>query len=324
MSTTETRLLAPSLLPATLWDADEQVLVLPPILASAYRIVIDRHNLRGIARRRDQDAPPVGGLTEEKATEHFAQAFDGSAARTQLALLDPKGEVTDASDAFVRCLAGNRVCLTDAPCGAGAAAFVFLASVAELRANGVLPREPLDVELIGAELSEPARRYAQEVFAEIHPLLEHQAIFVRLQLIRWDVTNALSNTDLIKAMVRTSEPACTRLLVVANFNGFLEREGKRRDAQPQLAELLRYSSGNHSAAIWIEPPMNRAIAPGGLFAWLRSLVTGAWRLFARESTNGTDEDPVAVSSARFREPLDPDVTARVGLAVMALSLERAT
>jgi len=298
------------------------MLILPPILASAYEAIIDCHNLRLLAASRNRDNPPVGGLTQQKADEHFAQAFDGSAARTQLALLDPKGEVTDASDTFIRCLAGNHVCLTDAPCGAGAAALAFLTTIAELRAQRVLPRQPMEVDLIGAEISEPSRNYAHEMLAQICPRLQEQAIFVRYQLLYWDVLDRLSNVDLIKAIIRTAASLSRQILVVANFNGFLEQERKRKEAEPQLAELFQFVSGRHSAALWIEPIMNEAIGSGGLFARLLALFRGDWRRFARHSSVVTGPRPVATSTARFREPLEVDVKNRVNLAVMPIDLER--
>lgn len=94
-----------------------------------------------------------------------------------------------ASNAFIQTLSGNRVCIADAPCGAGAAALAFLSVIAELRACEVLPRQPLDIRLIGAELSEPAGAYASELFEEVRIFLESQAIFVEAEFIRWDILN---------------------------------------------------------------------------------------------------------------------------------------
>lgn len=320
MSRKESRLLEPALLPGSLWNSADGALRFPPPLTLAYETVIDRHNLRELVGLRNRDDPPVGGLTQELADKHFAQAFDGSVARAQLALLDPKRDATHASNAYVQSLAGNRLSLTDAPCGAGAATFGFLASIAELRACDVLPRHPLDVFLIGAELSAPARAYALEILNEICPFLEAQAIFVEAEFLSWDVTDSLSNTDLIRRMTVASGQYPTRLMVVANFNAFLIRDEKRKKAQPQLGELFRYASGENSLVVWMEPDMNRATADGGLFSWLRGLVNGAWRLFAQERS---DRDaPVPTSEARFYEPLNPEVTARVGLAVMPLDLVR--
>lgn len=314
------RLLKPSTLPASLWDSASRALILPHSLADAYMAVVDRHGLRELATTRDMDDPPVGGLDQERTNKHLAQAFDGSCARAELAVLDPKNEVPRSSNAFVSCLAGNSTSITDAPCGAGAAAFSFLTTIAELRAQKILPRESLHVHLIGAELSAPALVYAQEMLTELTPSLEAQAIFVEVEWLGWDVTSELSNTDLIRKMTLAAVGKAARLVVVANFNAFLEKGRKKREAEPQLRELFRHASGEDSMVIWIEPAMNRATE--GLFPWLREMLKGAWKLFARESSSGGENDPVAVSSARFRLPLTPEKTARVGLAVMAIELRR--
>lgn len=316
----EDRHLKPTNIPSTLWDSAKEVLILPCLLATAYEEVVRRHGLYELALTRDNDDPPVGGLDQERTNKHFAQAFDGSCARAQLAVLDPKNEVPHASNAFILRLAGNATSITDAPCGAGAAAFSFLATIAELRAQGILPRQPLQVHLIGAELSKPARFYAKEILAELQPQLERQAIYVDAVWLEWDVTIERSNASLIREMTLAGEDKAARLVVVANFNGFLEKDRKRKEAEPQLRSLFIHASLKESLGIWIEPAMNRATE--GLFPWVRDLLRGAWRLFARESgAKGVDE-PVAVSRTRYQLPLAPDKTARVGLAVMAFELRR--
>jgi len=285
MNWREPRLLDPKLIPDSLWNAENSILILPSALVKAYITLINRHDLQKLANSRDSKNPPTGGLTQEKTDEHFAQAFDGSVARAQLALLDPKCDAVTASNAYIRSLAGNKLSLTDAPCGAGAAAFSFLANIAELRAKGILPRQPLDVCLIGAELSDPARVYAQSLLDELCIELEKQAIFVE-----------------------------------ANFNGLLEREKKKKAAESQFHELFRYASGKNSVALWIEPDMNLATSNGGLFHWLRDKIANVWSKFIQELSDRNE--PVLTSSAEFQLPLALNETATVRLAVMPLSLER--
>ncbi len=315
------RLLEAEHIPSSLWDSANETLFLPASLTEAYEKLIDKYGLRNLSSERKPDDPPVGGITQKRTDQYFAQAFDGSVARAQLALLDPKCDLASTSNTCLSSIAGNRVSITDAPCGPGAAAFSFLSNIAELRAHDALPREPLDVLLIGAELSEPARKYANELFLELQPSLEKQAIFVISEFISWDVTNALSNTDLIKKMTHASNENPNQLLIVANFNSFLERPEKRKEAEPQLNELFRHASGPKSVAIWIEPNMNRAINEGGLFPWLRKKIATAWKMFAKEKTTTTA--PILESSAQF-ECLLHLGAARVGLAVMPINLERNT
>ncbi len=317
------RLLRPDQIPAFLWDAEHGVIILPKVLASAYARIIAQKKLRELAMSRDRDNPPVGGLKAELADRHFAQAFDGSAARAQLAFLDPHDDLPHVSDTFVSALAGDRVCLIDVPCGAGATAYAFLTAVADLRLAGVLPRVPLDVEFVAADLSEPARQYAIDVHHHIAPHLEQQAIFLKPEFSSWDVTDSLSTTSLIQRFLAKSPIGGKRLLIVANFNAVLEKEKKRKAAEPQLRDLFRFCSGPNCRALWIEPTMSVAVNSSGLFAYLISRIRKAWRGFMRllSVTNG-ERATHFTSSARFREPLAPEVTWSVRVAVLPISLER--
>ncbi len=310
------RLLNPSVIPITLWNSTSNKLSLPESLNTAYRTLIARHSLQTLADARNANDPPVGGLDKARTDQHFAQAFDGSAARALLALLDPLDEVAAASNAFMQILSGGSVCVVDAPSGAGATVLAFLSGIGELRARSVLPREPIDVSIVAAEISDPARMYAQEMFAELENALADQAIFVQLILVPWDVTDLLSNTDLIRRITQESVTHPKLLVVVANFNSFLEREGKKKDAQPQLEELFRHMSGKNNMGLWIEPDMNRATGQGGLFEWLRKLFETGWKRFV------SSESGIQKSSAMFSPSLRPQTAVRVTLAVLAMLLVR--
>ncbi len=312
------RLLEAEHIPSSLWDSANETLFLPASLTEAYEKLIDKYGLRNLSGERDKGDPPVGGITQKRTDQYFAQAFDGSVARAQLALLDPKCDLASTSNNCLSSIAGNRVSITDAPCGPGAAAFSFLSNIAELRAHDALPREPLDVLLIGAELSDPARQYATEILSVIQPSLEAQAIFVSAEFISWDVTNDMSNTALIQKMTFASGTHPNRLLIVANFNAFLEIAGKRKEAESRLTELFRHAAGPQSVALWIEPDMNRAIKDGGLFHWLRQKIATAWKMFAKEKT--IINTPILTSSADFKCLLHSG-TARVGLAVVPIELK---
>lgn len=322
MSSGNDRLLKPAHIPESLWDHSTEVLQLPASLANAYETQIDKHGLRELATTRADNEGPVGGMTKENADQHFAQMFDGSAARAILAVVDPKDEMGSTSDAFIKSTAGASLALTDAPCGAGAAALAFLTTLAELRACNVLPRMPLEVKLVGGELSPHAMDHAKDLLELVRGRLEEQAIFVDSQFHSWNVLDKLSTTDLIKASMAHGVSCASKLLVVANFNGFLVKERKQKEAQPQLDELFRYASGGQSLAVWIEPDMNRATGKGGLFVWLRNLLTGGWRLFAKGDPEATEETPVFRVSARFRLPLVPAEFSRVTLAAMPIDLTR--
>ena len=323
MTSSRARLLRPEQIPEVVWDSKSGILTLPSSLARAYEQLIDSLGLRMMATNRLMNDGPVGGLTKESAEEHLAKRFDGSAARAIVAALDPKSELGSTSDAFIQSTAGASLALTDAPCGAGAAALAFLTILAELRAHKVLPRQPLDVKFIGGEISKHAAGHAQRLFEDLREDLEAQAIFVDYQFYNWDVLDPISTSDLVKASVLQGSSCTSKLLVIANFNGLLVKMGKQNEARPQLDELLRYASGRQSLAVWIEPDMNRATASGGLFSWLFGLLEGAWRLFAKATSGVTKEAPQFRSIAIFRLPLQPTQTSRVKLAVLLIDLNRA-
>ena len=324
------RLLNPQDLPLELWNpehrepgkAETGLIGLPISLSNAYARLVQKFGLQTLAESRDPENPPLGGLSQEQTDKHFAQAFDGSSARVQLALLDPFNKATKASNSLVRTFSGNRVVLADAPCGAGAAAFSLLTTIAQLRSQSALPRVPLDVHLVAGELSGPARQYAESFVEELRSELEKQAITLSVEFHSWDVTDSLSNTDFVAKINIASQGHDKRLLVIANFNGFLIKDRKQKEALPQLSELIRHCSGKNSYAVWIEPDMNRATNSGGLFVWIRGLLSSAWAKFAREEIQDGAAQITPICSSRFTLPLSANKTARVGLSLMPLDLSR--
>ncbi|MCK9195332.1 MAG: hypothetical protein M0P19_15845, partial [Nevskia sp.] len=236
--------------------------------------------------------------------------------------LDPKDEVGPTSDHFIQSTAGARLALTDAPCGAGAAALAFLSTLAELRSAGVLPRMPLNVSFVGGEFSQHAEDHARALFLATIDTLEQQAIFVDPIFKHWNVMDQISTTDLVKACLDHGEDCPAKLLVIANFNGLLVKDRRQSNAEPQLNELIRYASGEGSLAVWIEPEMNRAMRGGGLFSWLTGLFEKKWRDFGRALTPDAVSEPAYTSEAKFQLPLQPERTARVTLAILPIDLSR--
>jgi hypothetical protein len=322
MNAANQRLVAPQLLPKSLWKSGETLLLVAPTLARTYKAVIFQQGLEEVAKAREKKSSLIGGLSKQRTDEHFAQSFDGSVARVQLAILDPRDQLLEVSNALIEIFSGNSVCLIDAPCGAGAATFAFLATIAELRAKGVLPREPLDICMIGAELSKYAISYAQMMLDEIRPSLEEQAIFIVEQFVEWDVTDSIKNTDLIQVFSTAAAKISKRLLVVANFSGFLEREGKRKDAQPQLEELFRHASARPSVAVWVEQQTNQVLKDGGLWQHIVTTVRTAWKRFMRINSDEQSNDPILKTESNFKPVLRHPGVAKARLSVVRFDLER--
>lgn len=321
-STPQTRLIGIGDLPTTMWSAADQVLSLPPDLIWAYVALLEANGLRQLAETRPPEVGAVGGTSMKETSEHLAWAYAGSTARVQLAVLDPKNHMPQVADVFAKIFAGNKVLIADVPCGSGAAGLAILTTLAELRRQNSVPREPLDIVLVGGEISDTARAYADEAYKLVLPQLEQQAIFVNRVFIHWDVCNALSNTDLIKEITVRGNGCGTRLLIVANFSNFLQRAGKFDQATPQLEEFFRHARGPGSSAVWIEPRTNVAIhSDGGLFARLGKWLTKKWASFIHLHSNPADSKVIAESSCLCNHPLINGSRFEVNLAVLRCDLQ---
>lgn len=320
---TAPRLLHPDSLPRTLWDRGDQCVLIPEVIGEPYRAAIHRHALLELALARTGEDSPVGGLTQQATDAHFAQQFDGSLARAELAMLDPLDDVSHVSDCFVRLLSGGKVAILDIPSGAGALALSLLATAAELRARGTLPRHPLYVTVVAGELSRFAQQYASELFAEVELGLRAQAIWVNHVQVLWDATDALSTSALVSRFIRESIGAERRQVVVSNFSGFLSRSGNQRKAEPQLEEIFRYAAEPKTSAAWLEPQTNAAVSSGGVLSGMARAVRTVMSRFAKiVAPSRARDDGVTQTGASFVPVLRPNARARVRLAVLRFELER--
>ncbi len=307
-------------LPESLWRRTDRVLKLPPDLIRSWLALLERHDLRTLAEQQDASGGCIGGISRDATNKHFAWRFTGSSARVQLAMLDPESHMPHVADAFAQIFAGGRVAIADLPCGSGAAVLTILTVLAELRRQGRVPREPLDVIVIGGEISADARGYAAEGLNEVREALEAQAINVKSVFLPWDVCNDISNTDLIRQLTILCNGCAARMLVLANFSGFLQSQGNWSNAKPQLDELFRHSRDERSSVVWIEPQNERVLrANGGLFHriinWAADMMP-----FVRRATVTAQDNGVAQSSAKVAHVLRQDETFDAKLAVMRFDL----
>lgn len=314
--TRSVRLVLPSDIPQSLWYAG--CLLLPAGLAQAYKHVVVDCGLQDVADLTDTGDGPVGGLAKEDADKHFASRFGASVARVQLAVLDPKDELKNAADFFAAGFAGNKLAILDLPFGAGAGSLALLSILADLRRERVVPREPLDVLVMGGDISSHSLAYATQLFAAMRVEWEQQGIFVEARTITWDVTCPQSTTGLIDWWVRNGHAHSIKRLLFANFSGFLQQK-KFRAAEPQLQNLFRFANVENAEAVWIEPQTNEAVgATSGLLPRIAKMCVDKLKgAFAARRTHPDGAD-YARSNAIYRHPLVPDRRPSVHLAVMRL------
>ncbi len=200
-----------------------------------------------------------GGSSEDETNLHFAQRFDGSCARVELAVLDPKEQLKDVSDQFIRAFSGGQIRLLDIPCGCGAASAGILTTIAELRRLNILPRQPLEVFLTGGDVSDSARMYVELILNELGPSLRRQGMFVKSSLYEWDISDAASTTVLLDRWLTDGADCDKSFLLIANFSGFLGSETNLQKVEERLGEIFRWAQVRNSTAVWLEPPMKKSI-----------------------------------------------------------------
>jgi hypothetical protein len=311
------RLIPVKMIPASLWSKERSTLHLPSQLISGWETLLDKCQLREKAVTK-APAGFEGGRSKEDTDNHLAWRFTGSCARVMLTMLDPLEELHQISDVFARIFSGNKVFLADLPCGSGAASISILSVFCELRKQGRIPRIPLHVVIVGGEISEYAQVYAKEMLSSLEAELESQAITVEFEVTDWDVCDKLSNTDLVRKLMLRSQDCSAKLLMLANFSGFLNQNGKWKEAENQLNELFRYSRGDNSTVLWIEPQKNNVTNDGGFFSRLIKWFKQSFlRLIGKE--NEVQQNDYVCSSVDVKHPLN-ERTFRTNLAVVQFEL----
>lgn len=299
----------------TPWWVNEE-LILPDALIQAYEAQLRASGLWLKNQGPRPNPAPVGGLTKHQADEHFAHSYDGSLARAQLVFVNPRGGFESASETLHLFLAGGDLCLVDVPAGAGAATLVLLCSVAMKREVGTLPRQPLNVRLLWGEISTPALDHGIALLGSLKTFLAGQAIFVSYETVKWDVLKPMSNQEIVEKIVLAKSSHPQVLLLVCNFSGFLEREGKWKEAEAGLSQLFRFCSGDMNAALWLEP--DQKVVRESL---LKKLEAALKKIF-QFSRPMNAESPSEYGSAMYASPTVPARSHRVSACVMPIDMSR--
>lgn len=302
-------------IPVSLWRQDEETLILPRSLVKSWKSILDQRNLLESATAEIGDGE-IGGIDEEATHKHYSFRYNGSCARFQLTFLDPKDDLKEVSNAFVKSLAGNDVFIADIPSGTGAASLSLLSNIAQLREENILPKLPLKVKILAGEISQTAIQIFQESFDEINPYLKHYFIEVELKFEVWNVREADSTSQLIKQITLFSQNSTDKILLLANFTGFLEKDKKWREVEDKFEEIFRHFSGKSTIAIWLEPKLNIVINQfwPRTVNWFKN--TFKYLIGAKETIK------IETSNAKFEHGLRDEIQ-RTSVAVVKFNTERA-
>ena len=308
------RLIEQENIPRSLWRPDQETLVLPHSLTNCWKSILDQKGLLENATTEIGDGE-TGGIDEKSTYEHYSFRYNGSCARFQLTFLDPKDDLKEVSNAFVKSLAGNDVFIADIPSGTGAASLSLLSNIAQLREENVIPRLPLKIKILAGEISQTAIQLFKEAFNEINPYLKDNFIEVELNFMEWNVREADSTSQLIKEITLMSHGSSNKILLLANFTGFLEQDKNWGEVQDKFEEIFRHFSGKSTIAIWLEPKMNLVVDN----FWPRTV---SWfkRTF-KKFIGSKEEIEIETSEALYMHGLR-DETQRTSVAVVKFNMER--
>lgn len=313
------RLLDISRIPLTIWNDTDGIVTHPPQVKQSYREVLGNAGLLDLAMQDESEAEsrdgPTGGITQEDTNKHFARRFSTSSARVQLALMDPKCELGDASDLIIKAFSGGSVALLDVPSGSGPGSIGILSTIAFLRECGVMPRDQLHVHVLGGDISSYAHVYAISMHNSISNYLATQAITVENHVAQWDALSDQSTTALLYNWVTNTPDYDEHIVLLANFSDFLSRGDKFNKAKQPFGELIRWAEQCNASILWVEPETSKSrtlwssvlshfgnIMPRRYRpAW--SIITGAF-----------------ISRAKFQHPLVEETKPRLNLSLVHMKV----
>ncbi|EMR12899.1 hypothetical protein MPL1_08017 [Methylophaga lonarensis MPL] len=301
-------------IPSSLWSEPEKTLFLSKSLTDSWKKLLASEGLEDLAIEKSPEGF-TGGMNKEDTDKHLAWRYTGSCGRVVMTCLDPKNHLSEVSDAYAKTFAGNRVLLVDIPCGSGAGAVSIITILIELRKHGVLPRLPLKLNIVAADISEYALGYCSTQLKQLVSLANEQAIEIEYETHHWDVTDKISTADLIERLNILNQGCDSRLLLLTNFTDFLEKENKWKLAEPQFEQLFIHSRGKFSTAIWIEPQKNNvANFFARLVGWFNTKLI---KLFKSDDVKLSTD--YAITDAECKHPLK-NHKFKIGLSVKRLQL----
>jgi hypothetical protein len=169
---------------------------------------------------------------------------------------------------------------------------------------------------LGGDISSSAIDIAKRLLDILKPTLEEQGIEVYAEWKHWNALDADQTTELLHHWITSSTVSSLHFLILANFSGFLHKEKKFDQANPQLQEMFRWMSMRpSSAALWVEPPSNKSTE---FFRNLsKRVVRGLKRIRLWRSESNVDQ-PQATTICKMAHAFEPNSHFRTGVHLILL------
>jgi hypothetical protein len=264
---------------------------LATILCDAYRNELQARGLLETAAEGSLEKAIHGGQSPEETLKHFTFRFPTSSARIVCVLVDPSGDFGALPANVFQSFSNDRISVLDAPCGAGAGLLALLTTLAVAREKKRVPRLPLTVSVVGADISQTALDIYTGLAARITPLLANEGIYLELSTELWDATQADQTSRLCDRWLDRHFDANEYFVLVGNLSGvgdelaesfkrsfhhITERIANIRSTilwvEPIIKlKLLQVIAGIFSFAPWLKRPTNLSSAASSRFRWWQSV-----------------------------------------------------
>jgi SAM-dependent methyltransferase len=266
-------------IPPFLWS-DEHILMPPALSDSLSQELKARDVFHEACGPSPRDGDLIGGREDEVALKHFTHRFTTSSARVEYVVLNPHRHFDPTSADLLTFFQDGRVSVLDIPCGSGGGLLGMLCSLGELRRHHALPRLPVDLHVLGADISPGAMAIHKAMLGRLKPGLTDVGIRVIEGYSEWDVTDDYSTSRLMDTWLRQAGVCEAYLVFVSAFGGFAQDH--LPNVQTAIRDILvRFHDDRQLLVAWIEPAMkaNRK--------WFPPLTEMLYRLFrGRGETRG--------------------------------------
>lgn len=202
-------------------------------------------------------------------------------------VIDPARAFNRIPDDLIISFSEGHVSVLDIACGTGAAGASILSTISVLRANSKLPKNPLDISIVGGDCSDTALTIYEEMIDSLKPTLSAVGIEAHLTKTRWEAEESYTTSEMFDLLFDDNSNTEEYLIIVANFAGTLTRHFSQ--FEDSIRHILDRTSNKKCTIIWVESKMESART---LFKKLEKLVNRCvpWRQVSQEEPLSYDYD----------------------------------
>ena len=259
-------------IPVQLWT--DNTLFMPNCLSSCYRELLSQYNVMHYAEDLTNRTSAIGGPSLNETLEHFGRRFGVSSFRIEGTILDPENAFQPISDNLINLFTEGKVALLDIACGTGGVGASILSTLFTLRKEQILPKIPLEINIIGGDCSASALEIYEKFINYLSPHLKSVGIESNLFTTEWRAEASYTTSQLFDQLFEQNPNADEYLVIVANFSGALDTHFA--EYENSVHHIFDRTHNKKCAIIWIEP--SQFSNANNLFIRLKQLLDATpWR-----------------------------------------------